>query len=727
MKKVYRKKQETVRGFDLMRRTTCCNCPAGCGVKVYLKDGKVVDIFGDEDHPINKGSFCPKGLLSYYHMENPNRIVAPQIRENLSTPFEKVSWQEALGFAADRLKRVVKEKGPESVFIHSGEMAPFEYTAAGSEFSSFFHTANTKMPFLPSPFAQNGIVSKMFGVPASQLLMNSQRDWCNSRCILLYGCDLAASDPVTFGPVLDARDRGAMVLAIDSTNTVTGTKANRFLRAKPGSFSIILKGFINYLIQNKGMDESFIEESTDGFDDIKEFVRKFTPDYVAENCWVNKDVFEEMAVILSRVNPVQIMAGDWFSRRYLSQEDLFLCGVLVGIKGAIGIPGGGLNILNATPFPVDPETENLKHHPGRTPIDLENSLLDPATNVGAIITYGNTFAKMRGGKKVKEALDRVPFVVNLTSFPDETYKNSHVALPMSDWLEYDGLIAHNNTRTIQWHNQVVQPAGECRSALDFWTDLSVLLGFEKELQWKNENDPPDPRKAADYFLLKNPLTRSMSVADLDPEANPPGGVLWPCTDEKDLGFENSRFVKGDIRGRNFLFQRNKNYPLTIKRFPSPSGKISLRVPPELRSRVKTYRKKEKFPLMLIPGVEVDYVENLGNFISDRKTRARSMAVRIHPHLGKILAVKNGETIVVENDFGSFSAPVWLNHDVDVRTIWCPEIMNEECGENSCSSPLSLFELGEPGAEHPTYTWVTVYKQGMQKEEQRIKMETFLSK
>ena len=97
-----RKKQESIREYHSICRTTCCNCPTGCGVKVFLKDNAIVDIYGDEEHPINKGAFCPKGLLSYYHLKNTKRIVHPQIRESLNDQFRTVTWDEALAFTSKK-------------------------------------------------------------------------------------------------------------------------------------------------------------------------------------------------------------------------------------------------------------------------------------------------------------------------------------------------------------------------------------------------------------------------------------------------------------------------------------------------------------------------------------------------------------------------------------------------------------------------------------------------
>ena len=94
------KKQDTFREYTQIRRTTCRNCPTGCGLKVFLCHDSIVDIFGDELHPINKGALCPKALLGYSHLNHPHRIVHPLIRNNINEPFQTVTWDDALSFMA---------------------------------------------------------------------------------------------------------------------------------------------------------------------------------------------------------------------------------------------------------------------------------------------------------------------------------------------------------------------------------------------------------------------------------------------------------------------------------------------------------------------------------------------------------------------------------------------------------------------------------------------------
>ena len=733
------KKQDTIREYSSMRRTTCCNCPAGCGLKVFLNGDTIVDIYGDEEHPINKGAFCPKGLLSYFHLKNPKRIIHPQIRESLNDPFKTVSWDEAVDFTARKIQALAEKRGNDSIFIHGDECAPFHYTAGANLFGRSFGTVNTPSCFFPYPLGNEGHIKRMFGVPGSRLLMNSPRDWCSSRCILLYECDLAASDPITFGPVIDARDRGATLLSISSKRTITSSKATLSLRVKPGSQSTILKGIIHILIQKGLVDEDFLKESTVNFDSLKSKVESFTPDRVAKSCWVKKDGLKKMADLIGRVKPVQVITGDWATRPYLSDEDLFMCGALVCLRGSVGVPGGGLNLLNVSPFSweawsTDNDNTSQVKEDAAPKFFLENILIDSPDKIGALIWYGNPCAGMADGRKTKAGLKEIPFIVHLSSYPNETYNYSHVSFPMSSWLEYSGLIANNNGRAIQWHNKAVDPPGECKSPSAFWSDLAYACNLGKHFPWNGKTGVIDERKAMDFFLNENPLTNTASVDKLDPEKNPPGGLLWPCTEKADLDFEENRFLigrKGNVRGKNILFERHKNYPLNNKRFPTLSGKISFsdnemgshHQKPFPDSYLSEY--DIKFPLMLTTGVLVDFVENFGYFVSDRDTWTANMMVRINPRTAKVLGIENREMIIIENNRGAITAPAWIDEDLDPRVISCPAGLDPYQPHLGCESPLSLFEKPDIYSGKKSFAMVTMYKEGQSRLEKLQDLLRFL--
>jgi formate dehydrogenase major subunit len=89
--------------------TICCYCGVGCGAIAAADGGKVVDIEGDPDHPINEGTLCSKGqALSQFRTvsgeDNPRRLTTPLYRASGASDWEEVSWDWAIDTVADRIK-----------------------------------------------------------------------------------------------------------------------------------------------------------------------------------------------------------------------------------------------------------------------------------------------------------------------------------------------------------------------------------------------------------------------------------------------------------------------------------------------------------------------------------------------------------------------------------------------------------------------------------------------
>ncbi len=88
--------------------TICCYCAVGCGAIVHTGKsgaGKIINIEGDPDHPINEGSLCSKGAALSQLVNNENRITTPLYRKPYSTQWMEVSWEQALLMIAKRIKK----------------------------------------------------------------------------------------------------------------------------------------------------------------------------------------------------------------------------------------------------------------------------------------------------------------------------------------------------------------------------------------------------------------------------------------------------------------------------------------------------------------------------------------------------------------------------------------------------------------------------------------------
>jgi formate dehydrogenase major subunit len=100
--------------------TICCYCAVGCGAIVHTGRsgaGKVINIEGDPDHPINEGALCAKGAALSQLVNNENRLTKPLYRKPYSTEWQEVSWDWALWTIAHRIK-----KSRDASFTHRNAM-----------------------------------------------------------------------------------------------------------------------------------------------------------------------------------------------------------------------------------------------------------------------------------------------------------------------------------------------------------------------------------------------------------------------------------------------------------------------------------------------------------------------------------------------------------------------------------------------------------------------------
>src|SRR5690606_29931113 len=158
--------------------------------------------------------------------------------DSLDQPFRVASWDEAIG----RVARHLLAHRHDPIILHADETDSFGHFQGARAFARNWGKVIGPDAFGPRAFGPEGRIARMFGLEGRRLLMNSQRDWAFSRCILLVGSDPAASDPMTLGPLVDVRDRGGSVVVIDSKTTISAIKASYHIRVAPGTEKIFLAG-----------------------------------------------------------------------------------------------------------------------------------------------------------------------------------------------------------------------------------------------------------------------------------------------------------------------------------------------------------------------------------------------------------------------------------------------------------------------------------------------------
>ena len=97
--------------------------PVGCGMYLTVKDGKVVDVEGDEDHPITQGRLCVRCLTLPEYVNHPDRIVYPMKRaheDRGKDKWERITWDEAYDIIEKNVKEIKAKYGARSIVLHGG-------------------------------------------------------------------------------------------------------------------------------------------------------------------------------------------------------------------------------------------------------------------------------------------------------------------------------------------------------------------------------------------------------------------------------------------------------------------------------------------------------------------------------------------------------------------------------------------------------------------------------
>jgi nitrate reductase NapA len=248
-------------------KAPCRFCGTGCGVMVGVKDGRVVATHGDMQAEVNRGLNCVKGYFLSKIMYGGDRLTTPLMRKrggvfDKEGEFEPVSWDEAFDVMAERLKSVLREKGPTAVgMFGSGQWTIFEGYAATKLMRAGFRSNNL------DPNARHCMASaayafmRTFGMDEP---MGCYDDFEAADAFVLWGSNMAEMHPILWTRVADRRLGHPHVrCAVLSTFTHRSMDlADIPIVFKPGTDLAILNYIANHIIQTGRVNEAFVRDHT---------------------------------------------------------------------------------------------------------------------------------------------------------------------------------------------------------------------------------------------------------------------------------------------------------------------------------------------------------------------------------------------------------------------------------------------------------------------------------
>ncbi len=335
-----------------------CGSHGGCGCQFYVKDGKVVRVEGDPNHPWNQGRLCAKGLALTQYIYHKDRVLHPlkRVGERGEGKWEQITWEEAFDTIETKLKDIRAKHGAESVIFCQGTgrdiggPITFLMYAYGSpnwvQVGLAGHACYT--PRLGAMFATHG---NYCVADCSQFLEKRYDDpeWTPPKYILVWAQNFTAGchDGFYGHWIVDCMKRGSKLISIDSRSTWWTTRSELHLQNRPGTDGAIALGMLNVIINEGIYDKEFVDKWCYGFDELKERVQEYTPEKVEEITWVPADLLREAARLYAKNKPSAIQWGEPIDAMPAGSVVSQAIALLWSITGNIDNPGGNVIAINS--------------------------------------------------------------------------------------------------------------------------------------------------------------------------------------------------------------------------------------------------------------------------------------------------------------------------------------------------------------------------------------------
>ena len=625
--------------------TTCAYCGVGCSFHAEMKGEEVVRMTPNKDGGANHGHSCVKGRFAWGYATHKDRITTPMIRKSIHDPWEKVTWDVAINYAASEIKRIQKKYGRDSVgAISSSRCTNEEVYVVQKLVRAALGNNNVdtcaRVCHSPTGYGLKQTLGESAGTQNFDSVMHAD-------VIVVIGANPTDGHPV-FASQMKRRLRdGAKLIivdprAIDLVDNSPHIRADYHLKLKPGSNVAMVNALAHTIVTENLMDESFVKArcEDEAFKVWKDFIVKSENSPEAMSAFTGVDAKEVRAAarLYATGGNAAIYYGLGVTEH--SQGSTMVMGIanLAMLTGNIGREGVGVNPLRGQnnvqgscdmgSFPH--EFPGYRHVSDKATlalfekawdVKLQNepglripNMLDVAIDgqFKALYCEGEDIAQSDPNTQhVTHALESMECVIVQDLFLNETAMYAHVFLPGSSFLEKNGTFT-NAERRISRVRKVMSP----KNGYEDWEITQMLsnaLGYKME--YKHASD------IMDEIANLTPTFTGVSYQKLDEL----GSIQWPCNEEHPLGTPTMH-IDEFVRGKGKFI---------ITEYVPTSEKVT-----------------QKFPLILTTGRILSQY-NVGAQTRRTKNVAwhEEDVVEIHPHDAEERGIQSGDWVGIVSRAG----------------------------------------------------------------------------
>jgi thiosulfate reductase / polysulfide reductase chain A len=486
----------------------CGMCTVRCPIMAEVENGDITFLQGNPYAPGIEGSICARGAAGRALVLDRERPQYPMIRKGArgAGEWQKVGWDEAFDFVAEKLKGIIETYGARSLLL----------TDRGGPFRDL-HRAFLRGIGSPNYCNHDSSCARNVQHAALSLFgfgrKNVVHDLKNARHVVLQTRNLfEAIDVREVNDLTASLEKGCKLTVIDIRSTVTATKAHTFFQVRPGTDYAFNLGVIHEILKSGAYDKDYVHRYFKDFDTLEKFITPYTPEWAADETGVPADSIVAFVRELAKAKPAVVWHPGWMTARYKDSfyvsRTIYIVNALLGSVGA----KGGLPIVNK---PGDYDRKSLKEFielyekpkekradgagwkyphfesgPGITHLAYEAIATEDPYPLKAYIAYRHDpLMGFADPDRLRRVFDKLDLLVSVTFSWSDTAWYSDVVLPLSPYLERESIIATKNDLVPYFfvRKRAVEPRYDTRADWEIVSGLAKRMGL-KELVFDSIED-----------------------------------------------------------------------------------------------------------------------------------------------------------------------------------------------------------------------------------------------
>ncbi len=705
-------------------KSVCPYCGVGCGIILHVEDGQVVKVSGDKDHPTNFGRLCTKGSSSHLALRKSGRLENAFIRPNRDLETVQLPMTHAIKETATRLRHILDVHGADALsFYVSGQMSIEAQYLINKLAKGFVGTNNIESNSRLCMASAGSGYKLSLGADGPP---GSYQDFDHTDLFFVIGSNMADCHPILFLRMMDRVKAGAKLIVVDPRRNATADKASLFMQIKPGTDLALLNGLLHLLHKNGHTDAEFIEDFTDGWNDLPAFLEEYTPEKVSEMTGIPEADIRQAAQMIGEAPEFiscwtmglnQSTHGTWNTNAIcnlhlatgkicrlgsgpfsLTGQPNAMGGREMGYMGA-GLPGQRSVLVD------DDRTfiENLWKIPtGTLTTKLGTGTVDMFERMSAgeikacWVICTNPIATLPNRQNVINGLEAAELVISQDAFFDtETNRYADILLPGALWAEAEGVMI-NSERNMTLMQKAIDPPD---AALPDWQIIALIacdMGFSEAFNYAS---------AAEVFAEISAATNLKTGYDLRGASHArlkETPLQWPCSPESVENRNPIRYINDGISQTSYEKPDGKR-PRLI--FPTPKKKGVFFARPHVDPNEMP---DASFPVVLNTGRlqhQWHTMTKTGKIPMLNKLNP-STFVEIHPEDATALGIKDQDTVEVRSRRGFAHLPAVVTPRVRVGNCFVPMHWNDSFGKNLCINAVTNDAI-DPISQQPEFKFCAV--------------------